>query len=359
MPERDYIQRLAAQRYDGEIENRLQEAIARVQNKADLDRIAEAIQSGNTEMALVAAGLLPSSEEFAQRGQPANDMPQGLQDEFKPVEDATLGAMSAGGGATQSAIPPRREPDGRIVKFTFNPGNDRAVRRTRDLHVDKIREVANETREAIRRDIAEGIDAGENPITTARKVRNKIGLTRRQSQFIRRAEDELRSGDPKQLRRYLGRKLRDRRYDRSILKAIQEGTAPPESTIQKAVEGYNRKWIRHRSETIARDQSLSALSMGQDEAMEQAKDQGVVKERELFKEWVTAGDARVREAHSSVPAMNRGGIPRSEFFNTPFGQLLRPRHQGSPGSVPANLVMCRCSLLIRVKREPNTRMIGN
>jgi len=217
--------------------------------------------------------------------------------------------------------------------------------------------ITREGANAIREHIRAGLREGKNPRDIARRIRGTwdsqtrtfkggiLGLTDRQAQHVRNAEAQLRSADPKQLRTYLGRKLRDRRFDRSILKAINDGTPLPERTIKNAVDGYTRKYTNFRAEVIARDQALSALQEGQEQALEQAIQDGHVREDQIVREWRTAADERVRNAHRAIPRMNPGGRRKGEKFETPLGPLRYPR---DPQGTRGNTIQCRCALAPRI-----------
>jgi hypothetical protein len=232
-----------------------------------------------------------------------------------------------------------------------------------DLHTGLIREVVDSTRQAVRDTIRHGLDQGHNPRKIARAIRGRydyqaraykggvIGLTQNQARYVRNAEMQLRSGNATEMKRYLGRKLRDRRYDRAVIKAIHEGTAPPERIISNATHAYRRRYVAYRAETMARDQALEALTLGQDEAMSQAVEQDALADDQIYREWVHAGDARVRDIHAMVPAMNPGGVAKNDMFQTPLGLLKRPRDKSSPGSVPENVISCRCITSIKIRRN--------
>jgi len=342
MPKRDYIQKLARERYEGQIRNAFLECLDDISDGITLKRIESLIRAGALDAAVEAAGVTPAK--------------------FESMRTATAAAVGAGGKETVKALPAIKS-GGQRIKVAFNQGSRRAVNAVDELHYSKIREVTDDTRRAIRDHIQYGLEQGKNPRTVARGIRGQwdnvakkyrggvIGLTEQQERWVLNAERQLRSGDPKELSQYLGRKLRDRRYDRTVLRAINDGTPIPEGKINDMAGAYRRKATAYRAETIARDQSLEALSKGQDVAIDQHVAEGAIKDRDVLQFWINSGDARVRDTHQAVPAMNRGGVRRGDMFETPLGPLKRPRDQTSPGSVPANTISCRCSLDIQVKRQ--------
>ena len=343
MPSRKYIQQLANERYEGEIRNAVEAAIEQIADEATLGELERLIRSGDIEGVV---SLVTSK----------------VPDAFDRVRDAEIAAMAAAGRETMTVIPPT-ERNGQRVALKFNPGNARAVQRVNEIHSELIREITEETRGAIRDELRASLDAGENPRTAGRRIRGVwnpntkrheggvLGLTRHQADIARRARERLVSGDPNELRRYLGMKLRDKRYDRTVLNAIENGTEIDADKVEDMAAAYRRKSVQRRAETVARDQSLAALDAGQDSAMDQGIDENVIRDEDVIEEWSTSGDSRVREMHQAVPSMNRGGVRRGEMFETPLGPLRKPRDRQSPGSVPANVIQCRCSRYIRVRRQ--------
>ena len=89
-----------------------------------------------------------------------------------------------------------------------------------------------------------------------------------------------------------------------------------------------------RAETIARTETLTAVSIGQAAAMRNAKE--VIPG--LKKAWLTAGDARVRDSHQGLDG---DVIEVDEKFANGLGH---PRDLDS--SDPAEVINCRCTLLI-------------
>lgn len=345
MPSRDYIERLAQDRFQGRLRESFIRSLDEITERFEFERIAGLIEAGDIEAAIEAVGL--------------------NQNAFPEMATATAAAVKAGGDETATIVPPTRRGGDRI-RFTFDPGNPRAEQAVDELHTGLMRglnggpAITEEGKAAIREHIRAGLAEGKNPRAIARRVRGwwdaqagayrggMLGLTDTQAQHVRNAEAQLRSGDPVQMRRYLGRNLRDKRFDRTVLKAIREGRALTESQIQKMVQGYTRKYVRFRSEVIARDQALSALTRGQQEALDQAISGGHVRDENIIKDWITARDDRVRNAHRLIPSMNPGGVQRNEAFNTPLGRMRYPR---DPQGTAANTIQCRCTMNIRIRRE--------
>jgi len=340
MPSRDYVRKLAEERFERRIRESYQKSLDGIAQGVDEQDLADRIRRGDIEGAVNKSGV--NEEAF-----------DGMR---KPTEDA----FKAGGDETVKTLPQQsREP--------FQPGSRRAASRVNIIHLRKIQDITVSTRHAIRGHIRDGLSQGDNPLTVARRIRGKydysarayrggvIGLTEGQERWVANAHRQLASGDPTELRKYLGRKLRDRRYDSAVLRAINDGEPLPDSIVTNATDHYRRKATAYRANTIARDQALGAVSGGQDAALDQMVDSEVLREEDILQVWVHSGDADVRDTHVQIPGMNKEGVRRGEYFETPLGPLLYPRDQNSPGSVPANTIQCRCTLLTKVRRRPKPK----
>ena len=333
MPSRDYIRRLAQEKFDGDMEKAFLNAVDKIKNDLTLADIERKIDSGDIEGAIKAVGLNQAA--------------------FSDLSEVTSSAVYMAGQETLKAVP----ADARVQ---FKPGNKRAERAIDELHSTKVREITTESEQAIRGHIKEGIRRGDNPRVIAEGIRGRwdgrryrggmIGLTSGQQEWVANTERQLLSGDKTEMRKYLNKKLRDKSFDRDVLEAINNDKPLNKSKVRVMTENYKQNAIAYRAETIARDQSLKALSEGQEAALDEVVENSKINNKDIIRQWITAGDARVRDVHSAVPGMNPGGVPRGDMFDTPLGQLRRPRDSMSPGSVPANIIQCRCSLSVRIRR---------
>lgn len=128
--------------------------------------------------------------------------------------------------------------------------------------------------------------------------------------------------------------MRDRRFDRSVLKAIREGAGLPAELQARMRTAYANRALRWRAENIARTETMRALGAAQTLAWRQGIDKGVVARDAIRRYWVTANDERVRHTHRMIPGMNKGGVGWDEPFRTPTGESMHAPHDVDP--------MCRC-----------------
>lgn len=273
-------------------------------------------------------------------------------DDFALLDRAITDAYGAGGDAGAKSIPVKRASGGGVSRIGFDARNLRAEAWIRERSSTLIREITEDQRTLIRQVLTRGMVEGNNPRTTAldlvgrlnkvtgRREGGIIGLTSKQERIISNMIAELNSNDPTIMANAFTRKLRDRRFDKSIKAAIDNKRPIPKDTIDKMAAAYRARWLKYRADTIARTEVMRALGQGQAEAFQQAIDKGAVDVNTIYRTWHTAGDERVRSTHRLIPGMNRGGRAWGIPFQTPTGPSMRAPHDRD--------IQCRCYERIRI-----------
>lgn len=240
-------------------------------------------------------------------------------------------------GAAEQAI--ERMGSALNVRMSFDVTNFRAVNMIRDSKLRMIREFTQQQRLATREALLDGISRGINPRAQARAFRDSIGLTHRQQQAVINYRKLLESGDAEALTR----KLRDKRFDRSVRSAIAERRPIPKAQISGMVDRYRSRYLKYRSEVIARTESLRAVHQGTEEAYEQAIDRGVIDRDKVRRIWTIARDDRTRDSHR---AMDRQEQPVAMPFISGAGNQLR--YPGDTLAPPEEVIQCRCTVATRI-----------
>ncbi|KFH18427.1 hypothetical protein ELZ19_06725 [Brucella abortus] len=222
----------------------------------------------------------------------------------------------------------------------FDQVNERAVAHMQRERLRLIREFTAEQRRATRAALVDGITRGLNPRDQARAFRQSIGLTERQQLAVQRYRSLLESGSSEAL----SRQLRDRRFDRTVARAARTGEPLTRAQVDRMVERYSDRYLRYRSEVIARTEALRAVHAGNDEMYRQAVESGHVAQEQLQRTWVTARDERVRHSHSALGGQTRG---LDEVWEAAGGVL---RYPGDPEAPASETVQCRCALATRIGR---------
>lgn len=270
-------------------------------------------------------------------------------DAFAKLELAIREAYNSGGAATVESLPRLTDPEGNRVVFRFGVRNPEAEAWLREHSSTLVTRIVDDQREAIRTALTEGLTMGQNPRRTALEVVGRvskatnrreggiIGLTAPQERYVATARRELLSGDPDDLRHYLTRGRRDRRFDRTVMKALQDGKALPRETVDRITGRYADRLLELRGEMLARTETMTALGKARDDAIRQQIAAGKIMAEDVTKIWRSAGDNRVRHTHQ-VLSGQKAGI--DGFFQSPSGAMLRyPGDQNAPVNEIAG---CRC-----------------
>jgi hypothetical protein len=325
-----------AERYGREVAAAFLAAVDAIRAGAELQRVTAAIEAGQIEEALAALNIDAAA--------------------YEDMLDAIRNAQTEGGKAAIEDFP-KRKPDGTALVVRFSGRNPAAEQWLRDHSSQLITRITEDQRAAARASLRDSLEAGVNPRTaalrivgtlnraTGRREGGILGLSGPQEGYVRNARAELTSGDPRALQAYLGRKQRDKRFDRTIERAIREETAPPAATIRKALLAYESRLLKLRGDTIGRVEALSALQAAKHEAYRQAIESGQVAESAVRKVWRSAGDFRVRHTHR---ALNGDSVAFREPFVTRSGAMMRFPLDTSLGAGAGEIINCRCDCEYRI-----------
>jgi len=303
------------------------ESVAAIKNGAVIKELVDRIAVGDIDGVLTAIGINESS--------------------FNSIEQAIQNAYRKGGdtGATQVGRIP--DPAGEVsFMFAFNVRNPRAEQWLRENSSSLIVEITQDQKEMVRQRLTASLSEGINPrqsalelvgrknLVTGRREGGFIGMTSRQSQWVSNARAELEELNPN----YLTRKLRDKRFDRSVRKAIASGKPLTKANIDRMITSLQSRTVKYRGDVIARTESIDALRAGHHESLRQATEAGDVAEGDVTREWDATGDRLTRPTHSRADGQKVKG-------NVPFivgGFQLRYPGDSSLGAPAREVVQCRC-----------------
>jgi hypothetical protein len=322
-------------RYDPIIREAFLAAIDDIRNSIVLRVVVERLERGDVSGAIDAMHL--DAEAFAR------------------LEMAIAEAYNAGGVATVDNLPALREPDGNRVIFRFSMRNPEAEAWLRDHSATLVTRIVDDQREAIRTALTGGLAQGQNPRQTALEVVGRvsratnrreggiIGLTAAQERFVSSARRELLSGDPDQLASYLTRTRRDKRFDRTIAKAMREGKPMPRDMVDRIAGRYSDKLLALRGEMVAQNETMTAIARARDDAIRQQIAAGKIMVEDVTKVWRHTPQERPRLHHR---AMNGKAVPYGEKFQLPNGVQVDYPHSDD---MSANERMfCKCYYSIKI-----------
>jgi hypothetical protein len=324
-------------RHEPKLAQAFMSAVKDVKGTFSLQRLNAALSTGDIEAALEALNLSEAVYE----------------DLLEAIRDAYLDA----GKEMANALPKRQ-----MASFRFGGRNPRAEAWLSQHSAALVGGLMDDQRAAIRQELVAGMTEGAAPRSLAPRIVGRvsratgkreggiIGLSTQQAAFTRSARQELASADPEALRNYLTRTRRDRRFDRSITKAIREGRALSPEIASKASTAYERRLLALRAQTIARTEAMSALHEAQFESLEQAVEARIVTADQIRRVWRSASDGRVRHTHRGL---NGDSVGLRELFISPSGAALR--FPGDPRAPVAERVNCRCWAETRIDFNANLR----
>lgn len=306
-------------------------AIREITAKAQIGKIAEALERGDVQAAIDALYIDRAA--------------------FDVFERAIAEAYGDGGANTLNNLPGLRGLNGERIVIRFDARNLRAERILREYSSQLVTRIVDEQRDNIRQVLDTGMRQGDNPRTvaldivgrinrdTGRREGGIVGLSGPQAKYVENARRELTEGN---FDAYLQRVRRDKRFDRTIGKAIREGKPLTAEQVNKIVNRYADSLLKLRGDTIGRTEALQSLHMAQHEALKQLVDTGKIQASQVTRIWDATGDRRTRFDHAVADGKTVG---LDERFLVGGRAMLYP---GDPAGGAGNVINCRCHVRIKI-----------
>lgn len=310
--------------FEGPMRKVFEQIINDARGRANISRMVLAMEAGNFDELLAASGVRESM--------------------WSSMSEQIRGAYAGGGKFTLNNDLPKK------AMFDFDMNNPRAEAWLKKRSYQLIKgDLQPEQIGAIQTVLHNGMVKGANPRETAldivgrvspatgRRQGGVLGLTKYQATFVTNAADELDNLNSN----YLTRRLRDKRYDAAVKKAIADGKPLPASLKQTIIGRYEDKLLKMRGDTIARTETLAAINASADEALNQVIEEGLAPPNAVKRIWRHGGySADQRPGHVDMGSMKQERGPGEYFINPVTGvPLLRP------GEGPASeIINCRCYL---------------
>jgi hypothetical protein len=311
-----------------------EQAFADITSGIVLRDVVDAIQARNTQAALEALRLEPAF--------------------LQPLDRAIADAFFDGGSEALARIPV--DPNtGRRFILGFDARHTRAEAWVREHAGGLITEIISDQRRMAQNVIEGAIAQGVNPRTAALDIVGRvdratgqrqggfIGLTSQQASFVQNAREQLENLSPD----YFTRKLRDKRFDSVVRKAIAAGEPLSARDIEQISNRYKDRLLKFRGDNIARTESITALRAGRHEGFEQLVDSGNVRPDQITRVWDATGDARTREDHLEMDGQEVVGFDAP--FIAPDGSRMMFPGDTSLGAPGEQTIQCRCFERIRVR----------
>jgi hypothetical protein len=289
----------------------------------------QAIRDAQSQLTIEDLMQILSSSEYEDQLQP-----------YIEAISATLGDVSE-----QVVVDSERNAERILTKsnFLWNAWSYNAIV---DNRLRFVREMKNNIISLLRQVLTRGVKDSINPIDQARDFRDSIGLTRHQEQVVANYKALLYTVGTKYdaTEDVLDRRLHDNRYTRTVLRASKEGKPLTRKQIDAMVKRYRERFIKYRSEVIARTESMRAVHQGTEAFYEKAIESGVLERDSIVKTWITARDDRVRDSHAKMHGQQR---KIGELFDSASGKIAYP---GDPSAPARETIQCRCVVVTRIVR---------
>lgn len=331
---RQIIEELLA-KHEPLIRESFMRAIDEIRSSATLRVVVEALDRGDIEGAIASLQIEPAA--------------------FAELDRALRDAYTDGGRATVGNLPVVRGPDGNRVIWRFGVRDPLAEAWLRDRSSLLITRTTEDMKVAIRQRLVTGLQLGQNPRQTAldlvgrvsrasnRRVGGIIGLTSNQEAYVAAARRELLSGDAKAMRNYLTRSQRDRRFDRTVAKAIRDGARLDRALVDRIVGRYSDKLLKLRGDLIGLNETMAALARSRADAIAQQIAAGKIDAQDVTKIWRHTPQEHPRIRHQ---AMNGKSVAYGEKFELPNGvRMDYPHSDDAPISETA---FCKCHYELKV-----------
>lgn len=317
--------------YDKQIAQAFLQSVQGKASSVNLAELVRAIEANDINRAATIAGITKA--------------------DLFPVDLATTSAYIAGGQTVSAAAP----------RFAANFGFDgRAVRAENwaRTHVGSlVTNIVDEQLDMLRETIGQQLSAGIGPRKIAVQIAGLvvgtnrqggfIGLTKEQAgyvngrfredgTFVRGARQQLAELDSA----YFSRKLRDRRFDGIVRKAIADGKPLAQADIDRIAARYSDRMLKHRADTIARTESITALRAGRHEGVLQGVEAGAIRRNSVKRRWDATLDRRTRPDHAAMHGQEVEGLETP--FVLPDGSRMVYPGSTELGASASQTVNCRC-----------------
>ena len=193
------------------------------------------------------------------------------------------------------------------VVARFDLTNPSSVRVAAEQAALAVRQISDSTRKAIREIIKRGQMGQLTVRDQARKIRELIGLTERQTASVLNFRNSL----------------------------IEQGISG--QRLERMVSRKYDQTLKRRAMNIARTESINAANAGQLDIWNQAADQGLVDRDTAQKRWITSLDDRACPICVPMDGQLR---PLNEPFTSPFN--------GASTMSPSIHSSCRCAMSLEV-----------
>jgi len=204
-----------------------------------------------------------------------------------------------------------------------------------------ISEISVEQQRIVQNILLKGITQGRDAAQIAREIRDSVGLTEQQSQWVSNFREQLESGEDGNFTPVDERRLSA--VDSDAAQAEFDAETTDQATVDGLVNKYTSSLVNYRALTIAVSEIHAASIQGQDDIWKQAVEQGYLNPDITRRHWLGVGDEKERDEHVQTQEMNEpDGVALDEPFQTPIGEVMNPGESGDDAFDDC----CRCCVFL-------------
>lgn len=288
----DLWQQLLALAEDGEPSTRKKfiAAIAKLRDDVDVSAIEDALARGDVAAVIDAV--------------PWDDLHEALKEIEAALEEVRAKAFEVSRGAAEPSLDPHQLAihlgDRAVLTIGWRHVSADVLAAIRARTGDRIVQITDETRAAIRQLVERAFTAGEHARSMIPAIRETIGLTTRQERTVARYAASLRDG------------------------------TRPADRVDRMVTRYRTKLVKYRAELIARTETLQAMNDGQRASWSTLVERGLLDPNRFEREWL----AIVPNDGRTCPVCE--GLDEAR---APIGG----QYEGDGGNGPPQHPDCRCT----------------
>lgn len=333
---RELLEQIAAD-FEPQVRLAWVEAINRIRSNIILKRLIERLERTPPDIPGVIADLGLDEGAFAK------------------FEQSLIQAYHAGGIATVDSMPALRDPSGNRVVFSWGVRNLPAEQAMRDHAARLVTGIVTEARDGIAAVLTENLARGQSPYDAGRLIAGRVnrvnrqregglvGLSRPQMETVARIERAMREGDIDYMRQYLTFANRDKRLDRTVMKAIREGRGLAPEEVERVTRLYANKALKWRGDQLAIHETHMALARSRMDAFQQQIDEGKLDAQDVTKKWRRTVSREPRMDHMMMAGKTVGF---NELFTLPDGTTCTGPHD--PNLPARHTIGCKCALDLNV-----------
>lgn len=279
---------------------------------------------------------------------------------FASLRAQVTAAYSEAGAAVIAATrfdPPNQKTA--VVRWDVtNPVAEKYLRNVLGVETTDI---TNKTLEGVRVKLQEGYAKGQGPRQIAldivgrvgangKRTGGVVGLTGPQTQWVNNMRTYLQEGN---YQKALRMSRRDKRFDRTILKAIREERPLTTSQISKMTARYSDRLLKLRGDTIGRTETAQAVEQARFDGLRVGMEKKGYPLHYAKKEWLHGGGGmQPRDQHVAISRTVVDGL-YTPFVMADGTQMMHPLDPNAPAE---QVINCTCTAVmgvdfVRLKRD--------